>query len=202
MLYSTQAKSKQAGPRAVWPWFFLSLLSLLIIGMSFLATWPGDYPSKDKLVKAGGHLQTTRIRDDITNSGEGSMLPVLTSVYMRFRDDEREYRYPWTHAKYYYVRDYTFYNVEIWVNKEDLERNDGKPVMIWALEERNPHEGPEDQTSVTYQENIKQFEKSASSLMKLAKWLGSAAVIFLIVGGWTMHWNRRNYPAFKASSLL
>ncbi|MBT4888521.1 MAG: hypothetical protein HON65_03090 [Rhodospirillales bacterium] len=196
MLYSTQAKVKQAGPRAIWPWIAVCLFSIFIVSVAYWAIWPVPYPTEDKLVKVGGSLKTSRIRDDITDKG-GSMLPVLSSVYMRFKDDEHEYRYPWNHPKYFYVREYTFFNIDIWVDKDELARNDGLPVMIWALQEKNPHEGPDDQTSVTYLESVEQLEKNANSVIRLVKWLGAASILSLMVAAWTIRWNNKNYPKFE-----
>ena len=200
MLYSTQAKVKQAGPRAIWPWIAVCLFSIFIVSVAYWAIWPVPYPTEDKLVKVGGSLKTSRIRDDITDKG-GSMLPVLSSVYMRFKDDEHEYRYPWNHPKYFYVREYTFFNIDIWVDKDELARNDGLPVMIWALQERNPYKGPEEQTRVTYQDSVDQLESTAASVINLASWTGSLGIISLLIGFWTLHWNRQHFPAFKVSPV-
>lgn len=200
MLYGTKAESRHRGPRSVWPWFFCGILFPCLIGLAFLTTWPGDIPAESELVSVGGPLKTSRVRDDLSDSYGGAVLPVFTSVYMRFEGDEHEYRYPWHHAQYFYVREYTFVNVEIWVREEDLNKNDGKPVMIWALEEHNPFEPAEDQTIVTYQEGTAQLNKNIDSLMNLSKWLGSGSVIFLVIGFWTMHWNRRNYPEYVSPS--
>jgi len=191
----------QAHPRTVWPWFVLPLLSFVVVWLVYLATWPVDIPSEDKLVKMGGLMQSVRVRDELTNSNEGSLLPALTSTFFRFKGDEREYRYRWTHPNYYYVTFYTSYNFDIWVDKDELARTDGKSVMIWALQERNPYKGPEEQTRVTYQDSVDQLESTAASVINLASWTGSLGIISLLIGFWTLHWNRQHFPAFKVSPV-
>jgi hypothetical protein len=122
---------------------------------------------------------------------------MLSSVHMRFDGDERVYRYPWTHPKYYPVRFYTVNTVDIWVNKDDLDRNDGEPIVVWALEERNPQDKPEEQTIVTYQNTIDMLEQNASRVVNLGEWMGWVFVISLTIGVWNLLWNRRNFPALK-----
>jgi hypothetical protein len=194
MMYGVKVESRQLGPHRVWPWFFACLLSLTILGLSFLTISPSEIPPQSRLVKVGGELKTSIVRDDISNSAGAAVIPVFTSIYMKFIGDEHEYRYPWYYAQYHYVRNYTGYNVEVWVDKNDLDRTDGQPILIWALQEHNPHEPPEEQTVVTFEDTVAQLERNTDVLTRWSKWLGGAAIILLAGGIWTVRWNRRNFP--------
>lgn len=194
MLYSTKAESKVAGPRTVWIWFFLSISSLSILGLAYLAIWPGDYPQESELVQVGGSLKTSRVKDDFSNSSAGASLPVFTSVYWVFKDDEREYRYPWQHSQYYNARERTFYNIYIWVKKTDFDNYDGTPIKIWAFEEDNIHKPADEQTVVSYKENTALLDKSTNKILSMANWFGGGTVLFALIGIHAMRWNRRNYP--------
>ncbi len=197
MLFSTKATAPQVGPKAIWPYFFVSGASIAGALLAILTIWPWDYPPESALVKIGGDIETIHIYDDISGTGAGWMLPVLTSVYFHFEGIDGEFRYPWTHAKYYYVHDHTGVNADIWVEREALERaaaGDDEPVLIWALEEHNSYKTEDKQTVITYDDMVGHMKLMTASLVEMVQWLTALAFGAALVGVLVRRWNKRNYP--------
>lgn len=193
-LYGSKAVSKSAGPKSVWPYFFLSLSALFIAVMVCIIYWPKNVPAFEDLVMTGGKMRTLMIRDDLSDTGAGAMLPIFTSAYLRFKDIEGEFRYPWTFPQYGRVRTDTAVFVEIWVEKAALER-DGAPY-IWALRENNPYKEADEQTIVLYEDLQSAQQKNGMILLKLSLIMAGAAIVFAIIGVGVGRWNRRKYPDY------
>ena len=191
-LFSTKAEAPKRGPRAIWPWFFLSVACLSVIGFAALILSPWDYPSRDELVETGGDIKRFSVRDHLTDNPAVWDLSMVVSVYITFKDLDGEYEFPWSHPRYVHVRDRLGVQADILVRKSDLEGSG--PYKIWALEEHNPYKPDEDQVVATYDEIIGALEQQAATLRSMTKWLGIAAAVFAAYGAYTIRWNRRNYP--------
>ncbi len=191
-LYGTKASAPVRGPRSVWPWFFMSVGCVLVYAFAALSLWPWGYPEQDELVSSGGDIRRIIIRDSISDTGAGSMLPTHVSVYITFRDIDGEFEFPWSHPGYYKVRDRVGVYADVLVEKSAL---DGPgPYTIWALEESNTYKPDDQQTSITYAEIASQLDNQQETLADMLRWLGGAGVVFFLWGWHTVRWNRRNYP--------
>ncbi len=193
-LYGTAARSKPAGPKSVWPYFFLAVSAIIVALVSCIVYWPKDVPAHDDLVMTGGKMRAFMIRDDLSGSGAGAMLPIFTSVYMRFKDLEGEFRYPWTFPQYGRVRDKTAIFVDIWVAKDALGGDDAP--LIWALREKNPYKEEDEQTIVLYEELVESQKKNGVALIKLSTVLAGASIVFVLMGIGMGRWNRKKYPDY------
>jgi len=179
---------RRVGPLPVWPYFLLAALAA-VLGAVFLAVWwPWGYPDERELVKISGDIDRVVIRDDISKSGAGAMLPALTSVYFTLEGRDEEFRYPSTHPRYPLVRDYTAVAVDLWVVAAELGQ--GAPVTIWQLEERNPHDGPEALTRVGYAETVERLTRTDRSMVEVGYGLLAAAAGLLGLGLLVGRWNR------------
>lgn len=192
--YGTSVTSARAGPRSVWPFYALAVFTILIMVMAISVFWPKNIPGKDELVMTGGKMRTVRIRDDLSNTSAGAMLPILTSVYFRFKDIEGEFRYPWTFPSFRRVRDRTAVFADIWVEKAALGRDE--TPLIWGLEEHNHFKEEDDQTIVLYEDLVKGQKENARILTRLCLVLSAAAAVFALIGFGVGRWNRKKYPDY------
>ncbi len=193
-LYGTTARSKPAGPKPVWPYFFLSVSAIVLAIMACIVYWPKDMPSEDDLVMTGGKMRTLMIRDDFSNTGAGAMLPIFTSVYLRFKDIEGEFRYPWTFPQYGRVRNDTAVYADIWVAKDALGGDDAP--LIWALRENNSYKGDDEQTIVLYEDLVESQRKNGIILIKLSMTMAGVSIIFALLGIVVGRWNRKKFPNY------
>lgn len=191
-LYGTKATSKTPGPKPVWPCYFVSVCAIVLALGASVVYWPKDIPEFGELTKTGGKMRTLVIRDDLSNSTAGSMLPIFTSVYMRFKDIDGEFRYPWTFPKYAKVRNDTAVNVEIWVEQTALGRDDAP--LIWGLVESNPYKKENEQTVILYDELIEGQKQNGLILIKVTLSLVVAAIAFWLLGFGIGRWNRKKFP--------
>lgn len=179
---------RRSGPLPVWPYFFLSAVAG-IIGTVFLAVWwPGGYPDERELVKVSGDIETAKVRDDLSNTSAGAILPAMTSIYFRLKEVDDEFRYPSTHPSYPQVRDYTAVAIDVWVVEAEL--GTGAPVTIWQIQERNPHDSASDLTDVGYDEIIERLLTVDRSMIEVGYWLFAACVGFTLIGICVKRWNR------------
>lgn len=181
-------KTRQIGPIPVWPYFFLAAATA-ILGTVFIAVWwPPNFPDESQLVKISGDIDKVTIRNEISKSSAGAMLPAMTSVYFKLKGVDGEFRYPSTHPKYPLVRDYTAVAIDIWVLEADT--GTAEPVKIWQIEERNPRDDASELTKVGYDEIIERLSASGKSMVRLGYWLFAACCGFLLLGVGVRKWNR------------
>jgi len=173
----------------VWPYFFLSGLSGLAALALVVMGWPGGYPAKSELVKVSGKIATVVVKDDISKTGAGAILPGLTSVYFTLEGVQGEFRYPFSHPKYPLVRDYTAGFLDVWVDGSDIGVN--LTMKIWQLQEHSDVNFLVPETSVTYEEVIARLTKADRSLFELGLWLAVGSGILALVGAGAQRWNRR-----------
>lgn len=193
-LYGTKATSARTGPKPVWPYFAMSVTAVIVALIGCAVYWPRSVPAKEDLVMTGGEMRTFMIRDDISNTGAGAMLPILNSAYIRFKGIEGEFRYPWTFPKYFLVKDYTAVYVDIWVEKEALGRDEAP--IIWALEEKNHFKEAERQTIVLYEEVLENQKENGIALIKFSLFMALCSLVFAFIGIGVGRWNRKKYPGY------
>ena len=172
----------------VWPYPFLAITTG-IAGLMFVAFWwPQDYPDRSELTAISGEIDRVRIRDDISKTSAGAILPAITSVYFTLKEIPGEFRYPSSHPKYPMVRDRTANAVDILVQKQG--EDESVPALIWQLFERNPHDKEEDLTRIHYDDVVERLTAANRSVVTLGFWLLTASAGFLIVWLGVMRWNR------------
>ena len=189
MLFDTMPVSRQIGPIPVWPYFFLSAVAA-VLGTVFLVFWlPGGYPTESELKKVSGEIKFVTIRDDISKTSAGSIMPAFNSVYFTLKGVDGEFRYPSTHPKYLLVSKYTGGALDVWVVGSEIGA--GIPMTIWRILEHNPHK-PEnyEQTSVTYAEVIDRVTGINRSMVVVGYWLFAACGGFMLLGFGVRKWNR------------
>ena len=172
----------------VWPYFFLSVFSG-VAAIAFIAMgWPGAYPAKSELVKVSGIVATTRIKDEISKTGAGAILPGFSSVYFTLEGVQGEFRYPSSHPQFPIVRDWTSGTLDLWVDGSEIGVN---PTMkIWQLQEHSNYNFLVPETSVTYEEVIAMVKKADRSKFELGQWFAVASAILALVGTGARRWNR------------
>lgn len=183
-------------PFSVWPYFLLSGLSGLAALVFVVIGWSADYPTKSELVKVSGKIATIVVKDDLSNTGAGAILPALTSVYFTLEGVQGEFRYPYTHPKYPLVRDNTAGSLDIWVDGSEIGVN--LTMKIWQLQEHSNLNYLVPETSITYEEVIVRLTRSDRSMVELGLWLFAVSGILALVGIGARLWNRRRSPGMAA----
>ncbi len=172
----------------VWPYYFLAIVIGIAGGAIIYAWWPTGYPGEDELVKVSGDIATARIRDDISDSSAGAFMPALTAVYFTMKGIEGEFRYPSSHPKYVMVRDFTAVAMDVWV--EQAEIGTGRPMTIWAIEERNPYNLVMEATSIGYGDIVGELAETDRSMVEAGGWLLAIATALLAAGFLVQRRNR------------
>ena len=180
--------SRRLGPVPVWPYFFLSAVAAILAAVFLAVWWPSEYPGESELVKVSGDIDTVVIRDDISKTSAGAILPAMTSVYFRLKGVDDEFRYPSSHPKYPLVRDYTAVAIDIRVVKS--ETGTRAPVTIWKIQERNPRDAASELTRVSYAEIIERLSAADRSMTEVGYWLLAACGGFVLLGIGVRRWNR------------
>lgn len=193
-LYGTKAQSEKKGPKPVWAYYALSVAALITALLGCIIYWPKSVPAFDELVMTGGEMRRLMIRDDLSDTGAGALLPIFTSAYMKFKDVDGEFRYPWTFPKYHRVRDNTAVYVDIWVEKTALGQD--TPPLIWALKENNHHKEADEQTIILYEDVVEAQRKNGVTLIKFALAMAVLSIVFAFVGIGVSRWNRQKYPGY------
>jgi hypothetical protein len=176
------------GPIPVWPYFFLATASAVVAAILLVVWWPSDYPDESALVKLSGDIESVVVRDDISKTSAGAILPAITSVYFRLKGTPGEFQYPSTHPKYPLVRDYTAAAVDIWVVKSEIGAD--TPVTIWQIQERNPRDAASELTQVSHAEIVERLTTANRSVAELGYWLLAASGGFVLIGIAVRMWNR------------
>ena len=181
-------KNRGYGPFPVWPYFFLSVVTGVLGSVFLIVWWPSGYPEEADLVQISGEIASSVVRDDISNTSAGAMMPGITSVFFKLEGREDEFRYPSTHPKYLLVRDYTAVAIDIRVVAAEL--GTGAPVTIWEIHERNPIDAGPDPTSISYEDIIERLLAVDRSMIEVGYWLLAACAGFLLIGLGVRRWNR------------
>ena len=176
------------GPLPTWPYYFLSAMSA-VLGAALLAVWwPRGYPGQGELVKISGSIDTVVVRDDISKTSAGAILPAMTSVYFKLEGVEGEFRYPSTHPKYPLVRDQTAVAIDVWVVEAEI--GTAAPMTIWQIQEHNPYRAASELTYVDYAEIIERLHAADRSMVEAGYWLLAACGGFVLLGVGVGRWNR------------
>lgn len=183
-------------PFSVWPYFLLSGLAGLVALVFVYIGWPGAYPAKSELVKISGKIATIVVKDDLSNTGAGAILPAFSSVYFTLEGVQGEFRYPFTHPKYPLVRDNTAGSLDIWVDGSRIGVD--LTMKIWQLQEHSNLNYLVPETSVTYEEVIARLVGADRSMMELGLWLVVVSGILALVGIGARRWNRGRSPGMAA----
>jgi hypothetical protein len=189
-----QAPSGRSGGRiTVWPFYALAVLAGVLGLVLVIAWWPEDYPEEDELVKVSGRIASVRVRDDLSNSGAGAMMPAMTSTYFTLEGVAGEFRYPSSQPGYPIVRDRTAYAIDVWVERDRL--GDGEPLRIWQIRENNPHNLLGEETFIGRDEIVERLSAVDRSMVKAGSWLLAIAAGLALLGAGAGRWNRRRAKA-------
>lgn len=179
---------RRLGPLPVWPYFFLSAVAASLGAVLLAVWWPWGYPDESKLAKISGSIDTVAVRDDLSKTSAGAMLPAMTSVYFRLKGVDGEFRYPSTHPKYPLVRDYTAVAIDVWVVRAEI--GTAAPMTIWQIQERNPYDAASELTYVGYAEIIERRLATDRSMIRVGYWLLAACGGLMLLGIGVRRWNR------------
>ncbi len=182
------ARSGKLGPLTVWPYPFLAVLTGLSGLLFMIFWWPQDYPDQSELTEISGEIDRVKIRDEISGTSAGAILPAVTSVYFTLKGVPGEFRYPSSHPMYPMVRDRTAVAIDVLIRKKDIGGTE--PVLIWQIYERNPRDKEEELTRVHYDEVIERLTAVDRSVVKLGYWLLAACAGFLLLWFGVTRWNR------------
>jgi len=177
---------------SVWPYYALAFAAALIGTLFVYNWWPTDYPREDELVMISGDIATVVIRDDISDTSAGAIMPALTAVYFTLKGVEGEFRYPSSHPEYVKVRDFTAVAMDVWVEKAEI--GSGRPMTIWAIEERNPYNLVMEATSIGYDDIAGELIETDRSMVEAGAWLSGLAAALAAVG-LLVQWRNRGLPS-------
>ncbi len=176
----------------MWPYFFLAALVGALGLVLVVVWWPGGYPDEDDLVKFAGAIDSVVVRDDISDTGAGAMLPAITSAYFTLEGVAGEFRYPSSHPKYPIVRDYTAVAIDVWVDAAEI--GSGGPMTIWQIREHNPYNLLVEETFVGYDEIVGRLTEIDRSMVAAGGWLVAGAAALILLGLAARLWNRKAPP--------
>jgi hypothetical protein len=173
----------------IWPYYFLAAVAV-IVGVVMIAVWsPESFPDKDELVLVNGDIATVRIKDDISGTSAGAILPAATSIYFTFKNRGGEFYYPSTQPDYRIVRDFTAVNIDVWVEPDALDGD--QPIRIWQILEHNPYNLVLAATDVSYEAIIARLETIDSSMVDTGWNILALAFGLALLGIGLQHINRR-----------
>ncbi len=165
----------------LWPYFFFGVVALLFGATFIINWWPEDYPEQSDLVTFSGDVASINVRDDISDTPAGSLLPTLTSVYFTLEGVDGEFRYPSSHPQYPRVRKFTSNALDLWVAQDEV--GSGNAMTIWQIQEHNPYnEAYQEETFVSYDEIVERLTQSAGAMVRLGSWLLIGSVLLLFAG--------------------
>ena len=183
-----------SGPLPVWPCFFMAVVAT-IVGVFMVAVWwPRGFPDETELVMISGDIATVRIKDDISGTSAGALLPAATSVYFTFKDRKGEFYYPSTQPDYRKVRDFTAVNIDIWV--EAAKVGGDAPLRIWQLREHNPYNYVLPATVVEYDAVTARLTAIDRSMVRSGALVLVLAFGFALFGVGLQRLNRYRDPSF------
>jgi hypothetical protein len=174
----------------VWPYFFLGTIAVVFGGLFVVLWWPEDLPQESDLVMVSGDIASISVRDDISDSSAGAILPAMTSVYFKLEGVDGEFRYPFSHPQYSLVRNHTAVRVDLWVRRDDIGGDE--PMTIWQIQEHNPYREPYvEETFVSRDEIVARLTRSGAAMVRFGAWLLAAAGALLLFGFWVRRHNRK-----------
>ncbi len=172
----------------VWPYFFFGGVAALLGLVFVVGWWPASPVTKADLVKISGTIDRVSIRDDISGTSAGAVMPGLTSVFYTLEEVEGEFRYPHSHPQYLKVRDYTSVAIDVWVDPAEMDA--GEVMTIWQIRENNPYDDPEERTFVSYEEIVERLTGAGWSMVQAGAWLLAGAAAAFAVGFVVVRRNR------------
>ena len=116
----------------VWPYYFLGGAALAVAALLIVGWWPRGFPDADELTMIGGKIGTVVIRDDISKTTAGAVMPSLTSVYFTVEGVDDTFRGPSNHPQFSNVAYRTAGTIDVWAEK--AARGAGQPVTIWQIQ--------------------------------------------------------------------
>jgi hypothetical protein len=154
--------------------------------------WPERYPDESELVKLSGRVTKVVVRDDISDTPAGAMLPGWTSTYFTLEGIDGEFRYPRTHPKNPMVRNQTGGALDVWVERTAI--GSGKPMVIWQIREHNPYKKEHlnilgEETFVSHAEIVHRLTKVDRSMIEAGVGLLVLAFAFALLGVGAKWWN-------------
>lgn len=178
----------------VWPFHALGLVAVVLGGTLVVGWWPAQYPAESALVKLSGEVDQIVVRDDISGTTAGAMLPGWTSTYFTLGGVEGEFRYPRTHPKSLLVRDQTSGVLEVWVERTAIGSDE--PMIIWQIREHNPYKKEHqdtlgEETFVSRAEIVERLTRIDRSMVETGAWLLGLGMASVLLGVGTRRWNQR-----------
>lgn len=175
----------------VWPFFAVAVL-LTGIGAAFVVFWwPEAPPDESALVKVSGEIATVIVKDDVSGA-QGAVAAGLQSVHFTLHGMPGEFRYPSTFPRYFEVRDRVAVAVDVWIDPAD--RDAGRPMTVWQIQEHNPYNTIGVETFVAYADVVETVTRVDRSMVRAGMWLLPAGVPFLALGWLALRWNRGKPP--------
>ena len=182
------------GPRPVWVFYAMSIFTALFAIIGSYIYWPPNPPNPDDLIMIGGDMSRLVIRDDFSNTSAGAQLPIFTSVYIRFKGVEGEFRYPWIFPKYHNVREETAVYANIWIERAALGQN--TTPLIWAIKESNRYKEKDNQTIISFKDVLESQRLNGITLFKFCISMILGSISFALIGFSIGRYNRRKYPTY------
>jgi hypothetical protein len=179
------------GRVAVWPFFFVAIAALAL-GVVFVTVWwPEAPPLKENLEKVSGKIATVIVRGDLPGM-PGMTGGGMESTYFTLEEVEGEFRYPSAFPRYFEVRDRVSVAVDIWI--DPAERNLGRALTVWQIEEHNPYNVIGVETFVPFEDVIAAMTRVDRSMVRAGWWLLAGSVPFAALGFAATRWNRGKPP--------
>ena len=178
----------------VWQFHALALVALALGGLFVVVWWPAHYPNESDLVKFSGNIARMVVRDDISNTTAGSILPTLTSTYFRLEGVEGEFRYPGSHPKNLAIRNRVGVAIDVWVERGSI--GGIEPMIIWQIREHNPFKKDDpdlmgEEIFVSHAEITEQLGEVDRSTFQVGLGLLAAGCAFALLGVGARRWNQR-----------
>ena len=181
--------------RPVWGYFALAIVSLGLDATLLILSLESGVPPEDSLQKFTGKVKTVIVVDDLSGKPTALMTP-LNAIHFTLAGEETVFRYPSRMPGYSDLYNRLAFEVDVWVDPEDLESGDA--VAIYRLEQRLPEGWIAPPISVSYQAILDAQDTSHDSYLALGIGLLIVAPVFWVVGLLVLRSNRRNRPIPKA----
>ena len=179
----------------VWPFHAWALVAAVLGSVFVVVWWPERYPDEGELVKLSGRVATVALRDDILGTTAGGILQGWTSTYFTLEGIDGEFRYPRSHPKNLIVRDQTSAELDVWVERTAVGRDE--PMVIWQIREHNPYKKEHQrilgaETFVSHAEIVNRLTQIDRSMIEVGVGLLGFALVFFLLGVGAKRWNQYN----------